>query len=162
MQIYVITNAISATNDTPVAVTYDDTVVVAQGTYPNATRFWFAGSEHLSMSGVGSMFLMPSWRDDLVDVINGESERRIFAVFPDYTQRNATAISQTYMLNYGNDVVQWPVDAQNQQKEIDRGWAYVNNIRAATNALIATGPLNPCDDNLWPSPIPPIHLQPVS
>jgi hypothetical protein len=160
MQVYVVTALISASQDTPVIATYDDTVIVKAGTYPNATLFWFAGSEHLSMSAIG-MALTASWRDDLAAVINAEANRRIVAVFPDYTQSNATALTQTYMRQYGNDTAQWPLDAQNQQKEIDRGWTYANNVRAASNALAATGPLNPCEDNLWPATIAPIQLQPV-
>jgi hypothetical protein len=160
MQVYVTTALISATGDTPVIATYDDTVTVAPGTYANGTRFWFVDSKHITVGAIG-MALAVSWRDDLVDVINDEANYRITAVFPPYRQQNAAIITQTYMMEYGNDKSQWPIDAQNQQAEIDRGWTYVNNVRKASGTLYNTGPLNPCDDSLWPANIPAITLTPL-
>jgi hypothetical protein len=159
MQVYVVTAQISASQNTPIIATYEDTTTVAAGTYPSGTRFWFVDAKYISMDR--GMALLPAWRDELDGVINGEANFRITAVFPPFTQQNAAIITQTYMMQYGNQIDNWPIDAQNQQKEIDRGWTYVNDVRKTSNDLQNTGPLNPCDDNLWPATIPPISLPPL-
>jgi hypothetical protein len=157
LQIYVLTSAISDTANTPVIATYDDAVNVGPDAHPNSTLFIFATGKHLSFESAGQV-LLPSWRDDLDDVIDFEAARRIDIPFAPYKQRNATRKTQEYNAAYGMEQANWPPEAVAGQNEINRGWNYVNQVRSASNNLKNTAPLNPCDDSNWPATIPPITV----
>lgn len=100
--------------------------------------------------------LVPQWRDDYKPVINAEANRRINLVFPDYKQRNYTARVQDDITKYGADPVAWPPPEQAFKLESDRGWRYVADIRAASNAWTSM-PTDPTADSIWPPTITPIE-----
>jgi hypothetical protein len=158
MQVYVLTSAISANADTPVIATYEDGVAVPAGAHPNTTMLPIKNPAYVVSRG-GPKVLDPGWRNELNDIINGEAARRINMCFPEYAQRNATQSTQDCMREYGIDESQWPAAALANQQEADRGWSYADAVRAASNNLQTSAPLNPVDDSHWPAPIPPIQLQ---
>jgi len=159
MQVYVPTTAISIDDYTPVIATYGNDIELPPDTHPNTTCFIFPTGQHVVVWN-GLPALASSWRDDLIPVINAEANRRIIAVFPDYSQRNATQYVQDALLrNGGNtDPAQWPPNDQAIKTEADRGWAYVAAVRQASNTLSTSNPTNPCDDSHWPAPITPIKF----
>lgn len=99
--------------------------------------------------------LIPTWRDDYKPVVNGEANRRIELVFPDYKQRNHTARVQDDITKYGADATTWPQQEKDFKVESDRGWQYVADVRAASNAWSAM-PTDPTADAIWPPAISPI------
>ena len=99
--------------------------------------------------------LVPTWRDDYKPVVNAEASRRIELVFPDFKQRNHTARVQEDITRYGPDTAAWPQQEQDFKVESDRGWKYVADIRAASNAWTAM-PVDPTADSIWPPSITPI------
>jgi len=158
MQVYVPSNAISTTANTFIIATYGDDIALPEDAHPDSARFVFPSSKHVVMIQY-IQYLTPSWRDDLVPVINNEANYRILKVFPDYQQRNANQYVQAAMLRSGSDPAQWPPEDQAIKTEADRGWAYVSAVRAASNSLAVSNPLNPCDDSHWPAEIAPIKFE---
>lgn len=100
--------------------------------------------------------LISTWRDDYKPVINWEANRRINLVFPEYKQRNYTAHYQDNITKYGADATSWPAQEQTFKAEYDRGWQYVSDVRAASNAWTAM-PVDPTADPIWPPTISPIQ-----
>ena len=158
MQVFVQTAFISDTENTPVIATYEDAVIIAADAHAGGTLFRFTSGKHLTFSSGGMQALLPSWRDDLNTVINFEANRRVEIPFPDFKQRNATHKTQQYGAMYGMDRNQWPPDAVAAQAEFDRGWTYVDQVRATAANLQTSKPLNPCEPSLWPPIIPPVQI----
>lgn len=99
--------------------------------------------------------LVQNWRDDYKPVVNAEANRRINLVFPEFKQRNYTAKYQDNITTYGADSTAWPTDEITFKAEYDRGWKYVSDVRAASNAWAAM-PTDPTADSIWPPTITPI------
>jgi len=102
--------------------------------------------------------LASTWRDDAEKIINGEANRRIIEVFPDYKQRNSTAQMQMAVNAYGSDSTIWPPEAKTFKNEYDRGWTYVAAVRERTPLLIADLPPDPTADGYWPTRITPVSF----
>jgi hypothetical protein len=100
--------------------------------------------------------LVATWRDDYKPVVNAEAARRINLVFPEYKQRNFTAHYQDNITSYGADATVWPPAEQTFKTEYDRGWQYIGDVRAASNAWSAM-PTDPTADAIWPPTITPIQ-----
>jgi hypothetical protein len=102
-------------------------------------------------------YLVKTWRVDFAtNVLAGEANKRIVAVFPEYSQRNANAEINNYITAYGAVVSSWPAYQQSRKAEIDRCWAYVNDVRAKANAMGgAPLPVDPTADGQWPTVISP-------
>ena len=99
--------------------------------------------------------LQSNWRDNWQPIVNAEANRRITDVFPSYKQTNYIAQFNAYQTQYGADTTTWPAEAQTFKAEYDRGWKYVSDVRAASNAMTGM-PQDPTADEHWPPVITPI------
>jgi len=100
--------------------------------------------------------LRSDWRDDYVPVVNAEANRRITTAFPAFKQSNYNAQWNTYQVQYGLDPATWPAGPpQDFAAEYNRGWKYINDVRAASNAMTAM-PQDPTADEHWPTVITPV------
>lgn len=101
--------------------------------------------------------LTGDWRSSSkVQVLSAEATRRIDETFPDYSQRNAIAELEGYMLSSGVDPSKWTAVQRGRKAEIDRCWNYVNAVRAAnTKMMSAALPSDPTADSNWPTRISP-------
>jgi hypothetical protein len=92
------------------------------------------------------MVLLKNWHDALPEILAGEQQRRINAVFPPGAQaRVALGIALGHP------------DAADPA-EVRRGWDYIVAVEAAGKTLATKGSLNPCDDSNWPKIIDPIKV----
>ena len=124
---------------------------------PNCTILLLADNlVYTDREDFNQLKLTSNWRDDYKPVIGGEATRRINLAFPDYKQRNYTAHYQDNITTYGADTSSWPQQEQTFKAEYDRGWAYINDIRAASNAWTSM-PIDPTADSIWPPTITPIQ-----
>lgn len=127
---------------------YDDSVTVDPKWHGiDAVIVSVPASEIISM--IDGMFLLPGWRNKIKP--EAEAERRISEVFPDYSQRNAIAEIEGYILQHGADATKWPNAAKQRKEEIDRCWNFVSAVRKAS----AKQGANPLADNAWPTKIAP-------
>lgn len=101
----------------------------------------------------GGMVLRADWREaNRERIAAGEAERRIFAAFPEYSQRNSMAELIGYIASLGANSATWPREAQQRKAEIDRAWAYVAAVRRASNGMLSgTLPGDPTADGNWPT-----------
>jgi hypothetical protein len=107
--------------------------------------------------------LVSTWRaDNMPMIVNGEANRRIQLVFPDFMQRNANADINRSLTLYGPDSSTWPSDAQDRKAQNDLGWAYVGNVRQTSDALASNLTMtDPTNDTHWPVAPPPIYIPPI-
>lgn len=152
----------SALNSSPseivgVVAFYDDNVNVDIDSHgPGMTLFSVPPAALNNTSGQIPT-LVQNWRNLYQpQILGGEATRRINAVFPDYSQRNSNSEINGYIVQYGADSSQWPTYQQNRKAEIDRCWAYVNEVRAKANAMAEMQlPNDPTADANWPTVISP-------
>jgi hypothetical protein len=164
----------------PVIATYEDAPAIPYSTHdpsnstPSAVTVLYLTADliiHYSylppgmpanVTGIPSLGLISTWRDHADIIVNGEANRRIVDVFPEYKQRNSTSTYQQAQTAYGIDPSVWPPEAQAFKDEYDRGWSYVNAVRERTTSLIPSLPPDPTEDSYWPTRItPPIHFDPI-
>ena len=153
----VIVRSLPSGQDVPVLSVYDDGTVIDMSTQPSGS-FFVRGIPSKYVTGTGPMILSANWRNDYTTVVNAEGAKRINDVFPTSMQMQASLQRQEMILSYGSDATAWPPDAQTKNQEIQRGTDYITTVNAAATSIIANAPDNPCDDSLWPTPIPPIQL----
>jgi hypothetical protein len=139
-----------------IMASYDDSVAVDPTWHGSDKTVMSVPPVVINYAG-GLPSLFPDWRNNVgTQVLTGEANLRITAVFPDYSQRNANAEINGYITSYGADTTVWPAAAQSRKAEIDRCWSYVNEVRAKANAMSEISlPLDPTADGNWPTRVPP-------
>jgi hypothetical protein len=158
MQIFVDKTTLTGAGDEVVTVfgAYDDTATVASNAHgPNATVLTLPIDAIVTTQP--PMTLVQDWRTTYnAQVLNGEANKRIVAVFPEYSQRNSNAELNNYITTYGANAGAWPAAQQSRKAEIDRCWQYVNDVRTKANAMAeAALPVDPTADANWPTVIAP-------
>jgi hypothetical protein len=113
---------------------------------------WIVGSTYSPVK-----VLKSGWREpNKTQILSYEANRRIIAVFPDYSQRNANAELNGYITQYGTNTSTWPAYNQQRNAEITRCWNYVNAVRQNANGMGTVAlPADPTDDSHWPTVISP-------
>lgn len=158
-QAFVIRNDLlieDAQNPVRVVASYGNAMVLAIDFHgPSCTLLGVADDLVVYQRDNSRNVLASNWRDDYKPVVNAEASRRINLVFPEYKQRNHTARVQDDITKYGADPASWPQQEQDFKIESDRGWQYVSDVRAASNAWSAM-PTDPTADAIWPPAISPI------
>jgi hypothetical protein len=134
----------------PILLSVDDTAAIPlEMQRPGLTVLSVAGSA-IQNSERGPA-LEPGWREtNQREIIKGEARRRILEAFPEHEQRNAALEIALLLATHGSG--QWPREAQGRKAEIERAWGYINAVRAAAKAMLATGtlPVDPTADAHWP------------
>lgn len=149
---------LNETAETPVRVvaSYGNAMVTTIDMHgPDCTVLFLAEDLTKPPDIITPTTLKPEWRTNYAPVLNFEAARRITIAFPEYKQRNYTALMNDYTFQYGADTALWPQTALDDKAENDRGWAYVQDVRAASNAWTSM-PVDPTDDSIWPPAITPI------
>lgn len=115
-----------------------------------------SGPPPVSTPAAAAYTVKPNWRVDFKSpVIAGEANRRVLAVFPEYSQRNASAEMNNYITQYGADATTWPAAAKSRKAEMDRCWTYVNAVRNTANSMGQSNlPTDPSGDGNWPTRVP--------
>lgn len=161
MQVYV-KRAKIATDPVGVVGLYPDEPMLAIDIHgSDSTRLLFpAGVVFPRSQNEFGQVLPANWRSDhKITIINGEANRRILIVFPEFKQRNSTTGNLERTQMYGSDVNQWPANEKAWHDEYARGWTYVLAVRDQSNVLSAAAlPTDPTDDSNWPSMIPPVNV----
>jgi hypothetical protein len=158
-QAFVIRNDLlveDAQNPVRVRASYGNAMVFAIDSHGPECTLLFLADNLIEQDRINyRTILVSTWRDDYKPVVNAEANRRINIAFPDYKQRNHTARVQDNITKYGPDPAMWPQDEQDFKIESDRGWQYVADVRAASNAWSAM-PTDPTADAIWPPAITPV------
>jgi hypothetical protein len=154
MQVFVRRSSLTlAANETvPVMGFYEDsTAITPEMQRPDFALLSLAGSS-LRSTPLGMSQLVSGWREaNREQIAYGEAERRILAAFPDYSQRNAAAEIMGYIAVHGANAAAWPAPAQRRKAEIDRAWAYVDEVRRASHVMLAGAlPADPTSNAHWP------------
>lgn len=162
MQVYVNRQALAGSANIGILASYPDEPLLAIDLHGSAaTRLLFpVGISYPKNEDVGSFELPPNWRvDHKIPIINGEANRRIVIVFPEFKQRNSSVANQERVISYGSDVSQWPDADKTWRAEYERGWTYIRDVRNQSNVLNAAAmPTDPTDDSHWPAMIPPVDV----
>lgn len=160
MQVFVVRSELateSVSQPVHVIAEYSNDVIIDIAAHGSVgTRLLLADGFTVFDATSGIKTLKDGWRTDYKPVLNGEASRRIALVFPDYKQRNYTAHYQDNITQYGVDTTTWPQVEKDFKNEYDRGWAYVNDVRAAANSFNSMPP-DPTADGNWPPTITPIQ-----
>ena len=67
--------------------------------------------------------------------MKAEARTRILAAFPEHAQRNALAKTQAALIEFGTVPAAWPPAVQKSYARRVELWAYIAEVRAASNAL---------------------------
>jgi len=102
--------------------------------------------------------LIDNWRTYASQIVNGESQRRILESFSEFMQRNALARVQRDITTLGWDWNTWNATERNVYSTAQTGWQYISTVRTASDAMVANMPVDPTDDNNWPTRIAPIYI----
>ena len=73
-----------------------------------------------------------------IERVNADAGARILSVMPEYKQRNALALGLEMTITHGVDTTTWPSEAQTAYAAAMASWAYINNIRDASNQAVAS------------------------
>jgi hypothetical protein len=111
-----------------------------------------------TVTKIATTVLATDWRSHADTICNMEAQRRILESFSEFMQRNATNALNDALIKYGSNTATWPQDAKDNKSASDAGWAYVNAVRDASDAMQAALPTDPTADGNWPARIPPVYI----